>query len=85
MNFSPATITGSIAPLRGASNVRKGTARMPAEGVGQSAETVERHPRAKSLFWTVTGRDFGRSIAWARRQPANVVTAAMRAAALKKF
>lgn len=39
----------------------------------------------KSIFWTVTGRDFGRSIAWALLQPVNPVTAAMRAAALKNF
>jgi hypothetical protein len=23
----------------------------------------------KPLFWTVTGEDFGRSIAWAKKQP----------------
>lgn len=26
-------------------------------------------PLPKSLFWTITGRDFGRSIAWAKKQP----------------
>lgn len=37
-------------------------------------------------FWLITGRDFGRSIAWARRQPLNAITAAIRAkvASLKK-
>lgn len=28
---------------------------------------------SKPLFWTVTGADFGRSIAWARRQPNRVI------------
>lgn len=36
-------------------------------------------PRPAFPWATVTGRDFGRSIAWARRQPANPVNAALRA------
>lgn len=29
-------------------------------------------------FWTITGHDFARSIAWARRQPDNPINAAIR-------
>jgi hypothetical protein len=31
----------------------------------------------KPLFWTVTGRDFGRSIAWAKKQPPNPLNTAI--------
>jgi hypothetical protein len=37
----------------------------------------------KPLFWTVTGRDFGRSLAWAKKQPPNPITAALRAKLLE--
>lgn len=35
-------------------------------------------PRPQPLFWTVTGRDFGRSIAWARKQLPNPINVAIR-------
>ncbi len=37
----------------------------------------------RPLFWTLQGTDFGRSIAWAKQQPANPVTAAMQRAAIE--
>lgn len=36
------------------------------------------------LFWTVTGADFGRSIAWARRQPNRIIEQIRIAQAAKK-
>lgn len=36
------------------------------------------------LFWTVTGADFGRSIAWAKRQRNSVVEQIRAALAAKK-
>ena len=33
----------------------------------------------RPIFWTVTGRDFGRANAWAKRQPPNPINAAIRA------
>lgn len=41
-------------------------------------------PRPQPLFWTVTGRDFGRSIAWAKQQPVNAITAAVRAEVVRR-
>lgn len=42
-----------------------------------------KRPPNQSLFWTITGRDFGRSIAWARKQP-NVLSQKIRAALAAK-
>jgi hypothetical protein len=44
----------------------------------QVVEHARARPVASSLFWTITGLDFGRSIAWAKRQP-NSISAQIRA------
>lgn len=51
---------------------------MTPENRGQRTEDSGAKPR----FFAVTGRDFGRSIAWARRTP-NAVAAQIRAALLR--
>lgn len=53
------------------------TTSSPARSTATARPGEAFNPSRPDQFWTVTGRDFGRAIAWARRQP-NVLADAIR-------